>query len=255
VFVVCVHIDSVSSDHPQYRNSGYTPEIDVGLWALVIRTKPLSLIPRWLPLLLFVDSAPAAFIGREVYGFPKQVGRLTVPGTAPASDPFHVQGLVIPTPGSMADWRDVISIRPIPGSEDASVPTWDSLEEAWDGLVSSAREKDGFAGGPYFPDMQHLREALHLGAIPMAFLKQFLDVHDVTRACHQSIVEASADTVRFRRAGFTRSRFELEVRSYYSLPLDTVLGLQSGWKDVGHAMWSDFDFVMGDGDIVWQAGG
>ena len=51
LFVVCVNIDSVASDHPDYRDSGHMSEIDIGIWALVVRTKPFSLWPRWLPVM------------------------------------------------------------------------------------------------------------------------------------------------------------------------------------------------------------
>ena len=251
LFVVCVNIDRVGSDHPDYQDSGYMSEIDIGIWALVLRTKPFSLLPRWLPIQLFVDSAPAAFVGREVYGFPKQLGRFTVPGNAPASGPFRIKGFVVPTPNSAAAWKDVIGIRPIVGSADDNVATWSTLEEAYDALI----ERLGSSlVSDTFPTAKRLRQAFAIWSIPMVFLKQFLDVHDTTAASYQGIVEAEAGILAFRRGGFTPSRFELNVSSYYTLPFAATLGLRGGWQDVGHGMWSDFDFVMRDGSILWRSG-
>jgi hypothetical protein len=254
LFVVCVNIDSVSSQHPDHRDSGYMSEIDIGIWALVLRTKPFSLWPRWLPIQLFVDSAPAAFVGREVYGFPKQVGRFSVPGNAPANDPFSIEGFVVPTPNAAATWKEVIGIRPIPNTADDKAATWSSVEEAYDALTERFVEKDASVLSDVFPTAKHLRQAFVVWSIPMAFLKQFLDAHESTAAAYQGVVEAEAGILAFRRGGFTPSRFELNVSSYYTLPFEQTLGLRSGWQDVGRGMWSDFDFVMRDGNVLWRSG-
>ena len=248
---MCVNIDRVRSDHPDYRDCGYTPELDAGLWALVLRTWPFSLIPRWLPIHLFVDSPPAAFVGREVYGFPKQVGGFTVPANAPASDPFRIQGQVVRKRGDPVTWEDVFVIEP--NGQSADAPVWTSLEELYDGLIGLASEKDDFlAGTDLFADLQALRGAFRLGGIPMAFLKLILDSMTETGASYQAIVEGGAGVLRFRHGGLTPTHFRLDVRSYYTLPFENMLGITPGFNDVGRAMWSDFDFVMEEGNVLWR---
>src|SRR5689334_483558 len=56
VFLIVVNIDEIAPGSPAHADEGRTPEIDLGLWTLVARTEPFSLVPRWLPLRLLVDS-------------------------------------------------------------------------------------------------------------------------------------------------------------------------------------------------------
>ena len=54
---------------------GWTSEIDITIWILAQREGDDGFALRWIPAYLFVDSGPALCTGREVWGFPKQLGR------------------------------------------------------------------------------------------------------------------------------------------------------------------------------------
>jgi hypothetical protein len=254
LFVTSVSVASVSPGDPKYGALGTMPEIDLGIWALVIRTKPAEMWPRWLPLQLFVDSGGAAFVGREVYGFPKQLGRLRAPKTAPSSEPFVVKTQV-PTekPAPNPTWREVIHVRPIASQQEASATSWASLEEAHNSLIQLAATIDRGLIGTVFPTLGDFQDSLVPGLMRMVFLKQFLEVTGASRACYQAIVEGSTRVVSFRSGGFTAQQYEINVQSCGSQPFESVLGLKPGWQKIGHGIWLNFDFAMQDGETLWRA--
>lgn len=252
LFVLVANIAEVQPGDPTHADLGITSEIDVGLWLLALRTKPFSSVPRWIPVRLLVDSADAVVVGREVFGFPKELGRMTIPSTAPSAGPFVVQGFVTPAPNRHMAWRDVINIRSVAPIGPAE-PVWASIEEATQAVVSDLVGQMDFGLVSGLISAAAMSAGFRPGLFPFAFLKQFMAIDQPERACHQSIVEAQSSLRAFKRGGFTRERYEIQISSYHTHPFHQFLGIAQGWQPVGRAIWSEFDFMVEAGTVLHEA--
>jgi hypothetical protein len=232
---------------------GYVGEIDTTVWLLARRVDDGLLALRWIPVYLFVDSGTAQATGREVWGFPKQIGRSRFSAQGPhpsAAREFSVDALVVDTfaPDSKAAYAPIFEARPrvggATGETGGLLGSLKSLAETAVGRLTSA-----FASITI-----PLQEALGQGGMIMAMLKQFPDAVDPTKACYQGIIEAQASINGFRGSGLTDVPYEVRVTSYASHPFLDELGLKPGWQEVGQGIWMDFDFEQHLGQEIWRAG-
>jgi hypothetical protein len=251
LFVSFARFAQVRADGAADRGRGVIPESDVAVWALARRRGGPLFDFVWIPLFLFVDDSSAMATGREVYGFPKQIGRIKLPETAPPSDgPFSVEAVVLDpfAPDTVARRAPLFEFHrsraadPVAEAESVAGRLLVRLAST---LVEAEREALGKAlgGSAPFLDMP----------VTMAFLKQFPDTADPTKACFQAIVEAKARTRKVNGANWTEGHFEGRVWSYDSHPFAEALGIASGLHDVGPALWASFDFVMELGREIWTA--
>jgi hypothetical protein len=241
MFVGFAHIARVTSADPEEQKKGYMSEIDVAIWLTAFRTKPFSPFLRWIPIVLLVDSAPAMAIGREAYGFPKQLGHFTIPDTAPSNGPWRAQALVVKAfdPNATPSCQPLIEVERVGRDRRERALEWRSLGDASSALAEALYPDPTRR----FGTLAQFRSLLG-GSMTMAFLKQFPDIHDVSQACFQQIVEAPAEVLQFRRGGILPGSFALTVHSYASHPLFESLGISATPQRVPLAVWFDFDFLM-----------
>jgi hypothetical protein len=250
LFLSFARFGHVRADSPTDRDHGTVPENDAALWTLARRKGPPSFDIVWAPLFVFVDEGSAMATGREVYGFPKQMAAFDTPDAPPPSGgPFRVSATVLDPYAA-----DTVARRaPIFEAEAVAAPQADHARGPLGEAVATL-----LAEASHLVDADWLEKALGRRSplfdlpVRMAFLKQFPDTADPTRACFQSIVEADARTLRVRAGGWTRETYRVNVHSYDSHPFLDSLGVASGWRDVGRAIYADFDFVMELGRDVWR---
>jgi hypothetical protein len=240
-------VDSVEKDH------GASNEIDVTIWVMARRVHDGLIALRWIPAYLFVDNGPALASGREIWGFPKQLGRFDfspVASNRAAARNFQVDGFVLSPFAATSEtrWAPMIEVRPAVGAKDS--PQGGALEtlEAF-AEKALARLTDGFAS-----IAGKLQTALGSGAMTMAFLKQFPDAANPMTACYQGIIEAEARITTLRGAGLTDDSYRLRITSFDSQPFLAELGIAPDWQEVGQGVWVDFDFELDLGAEVWRAG-
>ncbi|QXQ07091.1 acetoacetate decarboxylase family protein [Sphingosinicellaceae bacterium] len=238
-------VDSVENGH------GYSSEIDVTLWVMAHRVDGGLFAIRWIPVYLFVDNGPAMASGREVWGFPKQMARCDFSplGSNPAGPrSFKVEGFVLDpfAPTSCTRWAPMIGVEPI--AAPPAAPGVVATLEHFAALVGE-RLTESFAS-----IAGKLQAAIGMGAMTMAFLKQFPDAADPMTACYQGIIEAEARVVTLRGAGLTDDHYRAQVTSFASQPFLDELGIAPGWHDVGRGVWIDYDFILALGAEVWRAG-
>lgn len=233
---------------------GYVGEIDTTVWLLARRLDDGLFALRWIPVYLFVDSGTAQATGREVWGFPKQLGRFRFSPQNPdraAPRDFGVDALVVAeyAPNAKANWATIFEARPLTAKGGGHSG----------GLLGSLRALAGKAverlTGAFTTIAVQLETALGDGGMVMVMLKQFPDSADPTRACYQGIIEAQATINGFRGAGLTDNHYEVRITSYDSHPFWGELGVQDDWQEVGQGVWIDFDFEQHLGAEVWRAGG
>jgi hypothetical protein len=244
-------IDKIYSLDPHDERRGWLSETDVTVWVLANREGTADV--RWIPLWLFVDTGAAMATGREVYGFPKQIGQFEFsPKTAPARR-FLTRALVLTvfSPQTQAEELPVIDIEPGPAPEgDAPATTFASLEELAQHAADRLRDA---AVPPEAGLLEQARRDLIAGGGTMVFLKQFPDVAQAGRACYQAIIEAPATMSVFRTAWITPQPYRVRFWSYDSHPFFHQLGISPEPQDVGHGMGVELDFPVGLGTEIWKA--
>jgi hypothetical protein len=119
MLVLFAAIERLTSAKDPDRLRGYVAELEASVWCLAADALAGNRLVWYLPY-VFVDSGQAVASGREVYGYPKQMGTfeagypdgLTSPGTtavgAEAIDPY--------APGEEAAPRPMISATRLPAS-------------------------------------------------------------------------------------------------------------------------------------------
>jgi hypothetical protein len=237
------------------QQMGWSTEREVGIWIPVIKLSVQDGVKVAVQLCcftpyIFVDNAVALTAGREVYGFFKEYGWISLPddpGSAASGYGLETIGAKVFSPQTEIKRIGLLTVTPTSGAgaapaAPAAAPTaaWSSPEEA---MVRIAR----VMGLPH----SLAAEGLQLAAsewdrllkvpTPLVFLKQFRDVGSNTDACYQAITEASAAVSAFRGVEFA-SGFDFELQDLASHPIGTDLGITS--QSVAMAFSSGFDMTF-----------
>jgi hypothetical protein len=248
VLLVCADIGMAHSDDPEDAPKGWLTERDAGFFVPVsLEVDGASRVGALVPY-LFVDNMAGVLGGREIYGFPKELGQIAFD---PRSLAFEVQSLVLPvySPRQRAVQRPVISVS-APGP-DLRLPLPADVLQATGRIV------------------EKIHEVLHLDApapagthpgfaeVPLLFLKQFRDAARAGEACYQGLVQANASIGTVRGGEILVGDFEVSLPPYASLRIAEVLGLarlvplvQHFTAPVGFAL--DLDFRLPVGDVLWS---
>lgn len=242
------------------KNFGWIAEKDVAIWIplLAVDRSSNSILPRgivWHLPYVFVDQAWALSSGREIYGFPKAMSTIKMPGSASAGSEFSVNApaVLVPDSQQMVPNLDILKIIATGGEGDA-------------GLLKAEREKQEIIDEmklkifgedksrsfamldntevPYSID-QHL----DLTDLTLVFLKQIRDIRQGTTAAYQGICEADARPSNFAGAGRLSGSFELKAIDGLTHPLRSDFG----WSDpqpILDAWCLNFDFTMQAGHEI-----
>lgn len=241
---------------------GWLPEIDVAFWIPVaILSKhegdwQLSDIAWFLPY-VFVDNAWAVATGREIYGFPKEMGTFAIPKESIPNDPFQVSALVLDHFDPATEARNALLFevtRNGPPAPD-QVPTWEDVDDLAGeiirsvfglGDVLSLMWREGVEIRDFGVNIyDHLRKT----QVPMVFLKQFRDAADPTVACYQKLIYATADLDphSVHNAGPLWGDYTLRINDFSSHPIARDVGLNDGLNNIEEAFHLCFSFVMNAG--------
>src|SRR5262249_14202664 len=87
VMLTFSQIARISAADPPYSTVGWATETEAVMWVFCRRVRPPSLAPRWFCPYIFLDVPAAITEGREVYGFPKEIGRFR----KPAPNQWHTE--------------------------------------------------------------------------------------------------------------------------------------------------------------------
>ncbi len=263
----------VSSVNLPDANRGYLSEQEVAIWVLTLAGKkygPVFQAERlaWFIPYMFASNEPIIASGREVCGFPKELGKFKLPDPNHLTEPAHLQALTWQTLSAQtpARWETLIEVK---AAEMAKpVRHWQSAVEAGSHLAEL------LLGGQHPVDVPgwelpfNLADYLLKEEVPFVLLKQFRDAVVGDRACYQAIVETPAQLTALHAGGLLGTeqlgyKFEVEIGQFASHPLVQELGLtaQAGSLQphgpalipVKFAFWLDFDFRLQNGKIIWQA--
>ena len=260
---------SYARSSPTANPIGWCPEKDFGFWVPVVAGHyegPLFIPERILVFTpyLWVDSGVAMVGGREVYGFPKAYGVMTMPATTDDPAVFTVDTQVIPREGPNAEvvQRRILEVGKTGGG------LWDELKTLWqsgESILGAVEELltrllSGHARLPIPNPLMLLNLLRNIGKqLPMVFLKQFPAIEQGDKACYQAIVEAPIAITSGVTGGFLGGEYGITLHSFDSHQITDNLGLQPAsqngdaatMKSLGQG-WVKFDARVDGGTIVWQ---
>ncbi len=230
---------------------GYFHESEMAIWTLGYDEVTES-YTTFVPYMI-VDRGAAMAMGREVYGFPKQLGTVTFPSESAPEFTVTVDG--VRTWGVNSEFRPQ-PLLTIPWPFDP-IDSYDvdfgSQVELVDGLADVLWTDRGFkprADGDLFDRLTGALQLLSEETLPMIFLKQIRDARRPTKACYQGIHFADFKVTGFRGAGRLPEP-TLKLNNLANVPIRRELGLAAGDLTAIAAFWVDFDFTLSVAERVW----
>ena len=237
---------------------GYFAESEVAIWTLAydrVSGEYATFVPY-----MVVDRGSAMAMGREVYGFPKQLGQVTMPSLDEPTTTFALEVDAVRNwgPGEPFEQQRLITIT---SSNDTAPPPesdFVSQQHLVGAMAALIGEDSGLlsriAGGP--DQLDHAANAVELLAqqrLPMVFLKQIRDGHMPLQACYQAVQTAEFVVTGFRGAGQLPGSFVVDIAEFANEPIRRDLGLPAGPIDPVGAFWVDFDFTLSTAQVVWAS--
>jgi hypothetical protein len=244
-------LDPVDCNAGIYREN----ELSITVPLLACEEVPgLGRVPRRIVFhmpYLWVDAGTVMIAGREVYGFPKQLGDFQMPDAFGAPADFQVAADVIThfSPTSRVAREPVLRVR----RTDAPHTIESALSTT--GIVDFCERIINCLG--LEPAMKAMLKCLPQPELTFAFLKQFRDAANGNLACYQSVVEAHAPITRIGRGDLLKGDFELEIFHHDSMRLAQELfgGVPPDGVRLTPILAArfDFDFVINFGESKWVA--
>lgn len=266
-FVVFMKMAGMRSIDPPHHDWGSVSESEMVVTLPLIRwdNRGLPTLPRlcFYPVVLCLDSGPALISGREVFGFPKILGRVRI-GAAGAT----ARTEVATRPGDPRTRRNrlLLSLKRVAGSADS--PPAAGPDSFGKGIADLVKEEllanwersriDELLNPRWsrgllnlgLESLVALLEKLEVSQ-DFVFLKQFRDVERPERACHRSVacceLKFSGLTQLSREAG----DWELKVPDHRSSALLKRIGLAPG--AIGAPLRARFQFDLTLGKTLWSA--
>jgi hypothetical protein len=245
--LVTLYAQDVRPLDDRYDQRDGISEIDCGFWTLV-RCGRIGGPSRiyWAPLCLFVDSVFALVIGRELYGFPKMLGRITPAAPSAAADlsvalrTDHFQRV-----GA----RDKL-VRDAPLFaivRDTSVTASVNEIELDELLVDAFQTIQSQAGLDVFGGTDSDAPGIPYLGMPMLFLRQLRAIRNTPASAY---VAAATATMEPTAPPFIEriadDSLKLVISPSQSLPLEKFIGVDSGAK-ARLPFRARLDFTAGEG--------
>jgi hypothetical protein len=264
VIITFGSIGRESSADPVDSQRGYVSEREVSVWCLVADVTAAGRLLWYIPY-IFTDSGQTVATGREIFGYPKQLGYFDnhyPQRLGDAGGTTTVQALAVHPfgPDVQAIRRDMISVKRTAGA--GALANQPALKDELSLFLSEGPGvNDSLVYGPGPPASATITPANAPpppGAPPVSpwvkgvldslqgrglgdanaliadmlhptlvFLKQFRDIGCPTKACYQAVTEApiTPDLVGASYLALQPGLFELTVHSWASNPIAAELGM------------------------------
>ncbi len=227
VLYAALYGQRMSSAHPEDAQYGYAVEDDIGLWILTLggrKGQPRAL--RWLPAFIFVDSASALMTGRELYGYPKMLGRMTRRGLDDADFAVSLRAecFLRKDPQEQAREHEVLRIERAPAPTGAQALVGGLFDLAvWNDLAANL--KPAFLG------------------MPMVFLKQMRDPTAVDEATVREVVAVTVAPSAIPDLHLVAD-YRLVLPANATFMIREALGCAAE-SPIESGFWTRFDFEVG----------
>lgn len=272
VMLTFQRFDDLHTTASGYENIGFVQENEAALW-LFVSDRNGSRLPDgndWSAFVPFMvtDDPIALLTGREVYGFPKELGAVSLTGGA---SPFSVEVHAFSSDDASQPIirRELIAmVRGEVSSEGGRIPVFtQKASAAFEANVNpsskpplAAFENSMLAYNPALEEdldpellamLKDLMDMLLRGRLDFVFLKEFRAISGGEFADSCSVAMAHQENMRIRSADILPPGKRFRFMDFASHPLITDLGLErdtaSGQVEVALAVnvRVDFDFMPG----------
>jgi uncharacterized protein with NAD-binding domain and iron-sulfur cluster len=270
--LVCAEIPMILPAEPP----SWSPENDFGFWVPMLRGSLVDGVfhPESVATFvafMWVDSDLAVRVGREVYGFPKGTGTLSMPRDADAPASFSVASLAVARYGVDRSLDTKWMTRPIfevvkedGGSLGARVTNWHALKETALDQLALLEEQvvhRSAAKPPLAEVLAAMWRTFAKRDVPFAYLKQLPSAENTRFASYQAVIESSNLIKQFEGGGLLPGPWKLTVNRYDSCRIVEALGLKTagGTPEQSEivplfACWLKLDFLVEPGKVIWRAG-
>ena len=250
VLMVFCSLDKLVSEPDPYRQWGAFAEQEVAFWVATVDTvndQVYFVFPY-----IWVDNAYALSMGREIYGFPKQLGRFEIPKDHGQAGYFQLESLALNplNPNTMGEWLKVVEVKKT-GATAGFVKEWNGFADAVEDTAKMVGALHDWRSEIKL--IEHLFGDLIHGTVPFAFLKQFRDVADGSLACYQAVIETNCKCTAWHGGGLLDGAYEVDIEEIGSMPISQDLGLTPGPIQPSISFWCSFDFFIGNGQEIWKA--
>jgi hypothetical protein len=251
VLLACCDLSSLRSITPPYNNFGRFAEREIAFWVLVIDKVKERLY--WFLPYIFVDNTYAMAMGRELYGFPKSMGTITIPPSPEQAAELSLETLVAKKypPLSKGEVLRLVQVRKAPAGDVYSGPigTWHDLGDLVKEIVAFLDDElDLFDDIRLF--LRTTDDLLKL-KIPMLFLKQVRDVVQPQKAAYQAIVETTPFSSKVHEGRILGSNYDVIIEQCDSHPICSDFGMATtGALRAKISFYVKFDFEIGLGTLV-----
>lgn len=263
-FVVFMKMGAMRSIHPSDRDFGAVSESEVVVTLPVLEwdNQGLPSLPslKFYPVVLCLDSGPALISGREVFGFPKIMGRVEIGpnGGSAYTEVVRRKGDPETSPNSL-----LLALKRDGEGAPAPVP-----ETFCKGLAEMVKDEI-FSGADrgllgHLLNLNPARKLLNFGldgvvslfeklevGQKFVFLKQFRDLENPSLACYRAVAECALVFSGLTKLQRESGDWELEVPEWQSSRLLRRIGLESG--PVGAPLRAEFQFDLLTGQVLWSA--
>lgn len=262
ILLTFTHMPRVIPGAP-FDQSGWMSETEVTVWILTMGKKKLGAV--WVPdptdvcfmaPYIWVDNPMSIAGGREIYGFPKQWGHVTMPTTFNAQSPAPVSPLSLDVFGLKTFHPETQAVNQrlldmtCTGETKVDSTIWRSADDLLKGLYKGLASRHANASR-IRPLIESVHLPLNLG-VPLVFYKQFRSVSNSQDACFQSIskTKVKIDWPSFQ-GGHLPGTYHLSVQDLASQPLTRHLGVSN--QTPLFQFWMQMNMTFGFGHTVLAA--
>ena len=235
---------------------GYLWDRESAFLVPVLQHRTGHLLPElriWVPYLL-IDSPAGMVTGREVWGYRKSFGQMTLPGRPEDSQRLAAETIIFRkfSPETRGESATLLEVTRKTRLGDGG--SWSGFDQ----VIAEVLKKIGGEFGALI-ESQFMALLSNLASPVVVNLKQIRDARNSAKACYQAHVESPCHLDRFTSAGWLQGDYELKITTCDSHRIVTDLGLGSlgpggsTTVPVRFAYWVKMDFSTLAGNVIWEA--
>jgi len=252
-------IHHVIPETPPFNTMGSVDETQVAFWVPAVQVEERDGELHATRFFMFtsyiwVNNPMSMATGREVYGWPKSMGEITLPdnatgGQSTSDFALNSYGLNF-GPDEMPAYLPLLDMKPTGKKSSSLGKAGTSLVDMVKALYETYETAtDNHLKLTWDVDLDLLDDAVTT-AVPEVYLKQFRDIENGTTAAYQAICASHAVAESLTFEGLTE-QYSLKLHHIDSHPVGADLGIDDQVLDIGFKI--KMDFLQDVGEILWEA--